>query len=275
MTKHLMIGAAAAALGLFATEAAATAVYDAGSSTTLTLVSVTNTTGEGDSEIQFAVSTSLDEEGTETDGEATAETGFTLNPSAGDALGVIQNGLAPGEFVSNAGTVSGTATDGTSSGFVSTAGDMFVENLSQTDTFEVTFELTYDMFASASVDDTDAEIANASAFVTVDSELLDGATGTLTQDGVVSELLSGVVLELALEPAAGEGMLSESASALITFVIAPGAAVNMFMFADVLGNGTGVAMMDMDPDAVPLPGALGFMVLGAAGLAKLRRREAA
>ena len=269
--RNLMIGAAAsavAALALGAAEAAVT--YTADASTTLTLVSVANTTNAdaGTAEFVFAVSTSLDGEGSETTGDATANTSFLLEPSD-DGLGLIQNGLAAGDTVVNAGSVSGAARDGTSSAFVSTAGDMFMQNLSLTDTFEVTFELTYDLFASAVVGALGGESAEAGAFATVESSIIGDVTGTVLQDGV-STALSDLVLDLALQPTGADGALSESGTLLLTFVLAPGAAVNMFMFADVLGNGVGIA--DMDANPVPLPGALGFMLMGAAGAAGLRRR---
>ena len=274
MTKNLMIGAAAVATAAFGASAAeASAIYSADATTTLTLVSVTNTTDAdaGDSELQFAIGTSLDQEGADTTGDATASTDFLLSPFE-NGSGVIQNSLAPNDTVTNAGFVSGTAADGTSNAFVSTAGDMFMENLSLTDTFEVTFELTYDLFASAMTDDPSVESASAGAFALVQSDLLGDVTGSITQDGV-SSALAELVLDLALEPTAADGALSDSGSILLTFVVSPGAAVNMFMFADVLGNGVGVA--DMGANPVPLPGALGFMVFGAAGLAGLRKRKAA
>lgn len=273
MIKTLMIGAAALAMTAFAaTSADAAALYSADATTTLTLVSVTNTTnaGAGDGELEFAISTSLDEEGSEMDGDATASTDFRLDPTGN---GFIQNSLAVGSSLTNSGSVMGAANDGTSSAFVSTSGDLVIENLSFTDTFEVTFELSFDLFASADAD-TDADNANAGAFATVESALFGGATGTILQGGV-STALSNVVLDLALEPTAADGSLSEAGTLLITYVVAPGAAVEMFMFADVLGNAVGVAGSGMDADAVPLPGALGFMVFGAAGLAGLKKRRAA
>ena len=147
-----------------------------------------------------------------------------------------------------------------------------MQNLSLTDTFEVTFELTFDLFASAVVGSLGTESAEAGAFATVESALTGDVTGTVLQDGI-STVLSELVLDIALQPTGADGELSESGSILLTFVLAPGAAVNMFMFADVLGNGVGMADMDVNP--VPLPGALGFMLLGAAGVAGLRRRKAA
>lgn len=275
MTKHLMISAAAVAMTAFAaSQASATAVYTADTTTALTLLNVSNTTGSGDSELQFAMSTNLAEESSDTSGDASADTDSTLVPNSdGDSFGVIQNSFAVGETLSNSASVSGSAVDGMSSANVFTDADMFVENLSLTDTFEISFELTYDMFASAMTDGMDGESASAESFVQVTTELFDGVTGTIEQDGVISEILSGIVLELALDPSAGDGDMSESASILLTFVLEPLSAVNMFMFADALGNATGVAMMDAD--AVPLPGALGFMVVGAAGLAGLRKRKAA
>ena len=277
MTKHLMIGTAATVAltaSLAAASAAhASAVYDASASTTLTMTSVTNTTTTGsEAGLEFAVETGIEGDDTETTGDATAETSFELRPSGTDALGLIRNSLALGETLSNTGSVTGMATDGESSAFVLTDGSLFMENLSLTDTFEVTFELTYEMSASASVE-FDGESASATSFIRVDSDLLDGATGTFEQDGVINEVLSGTIPELALEPAQGDEALSASASILRTFVLAPGTAVNMCMFADAEGSAVGMA--DMTMDAVPLPGALGFMVFGAAGLAGLRRRHAA
>lgn len=272
MTKTLMIGAAALAMTAFgATAANATATYSAEAITTLTLVSVTNTTNadNGDGELEFAIATSLDEEGSDTDGDATAMTDFLFEPT-GD--GLVQNSLGVGTSLTNQGSVTGTATDGTSSAFVSTTGDLVIDNLSFTDTFEVTFELSFDLFATASVDG-DGESANAGAFATVESELFGGATGTVTQGGI-STALSETVLALALEPTGADGTLSDAGTLLITFVVVPGAAVEMFMFADVLGNAMGMADLDMDADVVPLPGALGFMAFGAAGLAGLKRRKA-
>ena len=271
MTKHLMIGAAATFALTAASAAHASAVYDARASTTLTMTAVTNTTTTGSQAgLEFAVGTGVEGDDTETTGDATAETSFELRPSDADALGLIRNSLALGETLSNTGSVTGVATDGTSSATVLTDGSIFMENLSLTDTFEVTFELTYDMSASTGIE-FDGESASATSFVQVDTELL-GATGTLTEGGVVSEVLSGTVLSLALEPVQGDEALSASASILLTFVLSPGTAVNMFMFADAEGNAIGIA--DVDMDVVPLPGALGFMLFGAAGLAGMRRRAA-
>ena len=275
MTKHLMIGAAAAATILGASGAQAAAVYSADATTTLTLVSVTNTTTPeaGDSEFGIAILTSLDQEGSDTTGDATASTDFTLDPFE-DGFGVIQNGLAAGETLSNGGSVTGTAADGTSDAFVSTAGEMSFTNLSLTDTFEVTFELGFDLFASASVDNAMNESASAIGAVLAEASLFGDVTGTVERDGI-STALSNVVLDLALEATGADGTLADAGSLLLTFVVAPGAGVDMFMFADVLGGGVGVADIDMNPNPIPLPGALGFMLVGAAGLAGLRKRKAA
>ena len=268
MSKTLLIGTAACVLGLAAAPAAhAAVVYEASATTTLTLVSVTNNTNAeaGDSELAFAVNAFVRAEDVILSGDATGETETRLNPNS------IDNALAAGESVSNGGTVRGRATDGTSEAFVDTFGEMTVSNLSATDTLTVQMELSFSLAAFASLDNALGETADIGAFATIESSIVGDVDATVEQGGVATAL-SDAVLAFALESSGGDADLSDSATLLITFVLAPGAAVDMFMRADVFGFAEG---MVADADAVPLPGAFGLMAAGLVGIGAARRRKGA
>lgn len=257
LTTTTAIAAALTAAGAL-TAANATAVYDADASATLSIVDIANMTNAEagtDDVVVFAQAQVFDED-VATTGDATADAMADLFPSGNGAV----SELVGDTMVMNASFASGTAVDGTATSFNFTQGEMQVENTSFTDSFMISFELTYELTMTAMTDTAD-ETAQAFA----------GLVSDYTGDDGLGEALSATLVDMVLDTTS---TLTQSDTLMFDLLLNPGGFVNIFMTADAEGNAVGVAMDTMDPDVIPLPGALGFMAFGLAGAAAARRRAA-